>query len=108
MAVLDSFSDSIKNSLKCFGVIGWKPYKPEAIKPETGRKTFLKAYFCINVIILVVGAALFIASIGVNFERIGKSLGIFMNKEKLKETVETLDELFPRTKKEQEMIEPKK
>jgi odorant receptor len=125
MAALESFSDFIKVPLKCFGVIGWKPYQQEPIKPETRKEKFLKAYFCFNVTSVVVGAALFIVSLKVNFESIekltktippwgytfmalSKSLCIFVNKEKFKEIIETLDELFPRTKKEQALFKPKK
>lgn len=123
MAALVSFSDFVKFPLKCFKAIGLVPYDADNV--ETVKKKCLRFYhfFVItNLVIALIFATVFVKNnlgnlplitenipiYGYVLMAVVKSTCILVKKEEFKDLVDTLSELFPKTKEEQNIFKVRK
>jgi odorant receptor len=122
MAALEKFSDFIEVPLKCFEVLGMKPYDKS---PNSRRKKLCRAFFYFSHTLVTISAGFFVVYFvqncgdiqkmsesvplwGYTFLVFAKSLSIFRNKTKFEQIIDTLDELFPKTKEEQAIFKVQK
>lgn len=123
MDVLVRFSDFVAYPFKCFKVFGLIPYDP--VEEQTWRKKLLKVYHYVVIadqILTLFMMSVFIkehvkeltlvteSSPGCGYALLAvvKSISIYMRKEEFKDLMETLDDLFPKTQREQNIFKVRK
>jgi odorant receptor len=122
MAVLQKSSDFIAVPLKCFESLGFE-INNKTSNPR--RKKLLRAQFLVNQGLVITGLVLSLIYInkihsdivklclsvpqwGYTLMIFLKLLNIVINKKKFKQVIENLDELFPKTKEDQEAYNVRK
>jgi gustatory receptor len=122
MAALEKFSDFIEVPLKCFEVLGMKPYDKS---PSSRTKKLFRAYFYFSHALVTISASFFMVYFvqicgdiqkvsesvplwGYTLLAFAKSLSIFKNRKRFEQIIETLEELFPKTKEDQEIANVQK
>jgi hypothetical protein len=125
MVALLKFSNFVEFPLKVCKVFGAIPYEKKNQKISDRKKKFLKIYFTLQMILFNIWIPLSVVYISKNTKNlvkisqnlvadvvamlsVAKAVSVFLNKEQFKDTIETLSDLFPMTKIDQEINAVKK